>query len=33
VGGAIDLPSGPGMGIPVNEAKIRQYTVETVKMG
>src|SRR5712675_3628275 len=33
VDGAIDLPSGPGMGIPVDEAKIRQYTVETVKMG
>ncbi len=33
VGGAIDLPSGPGMGIPVDEAKIRQYTVETVNMG
>ncbi len=33
VDGAIDLPSGPGMGIPVDEAKIRQYTVETVKIG
>jgi muconate cycloisomerase len=33
VDGAIDLPSGPGMGIPVDEAKICQYTVETVKMG
>src|SRR6266852_3918152 len=33
VGGAIDLPSGPGMGIPVDEAKIRHYTVETVKTG
>ncbi len=33
VDGAIDLPSGPGMGIPVDEAKIRQYTVETVNMG
>ncbi len=33
VDGAIDLPSGPGMGIAVDEAKIRQYTVETVKMG
>ena len=33
VDGAIDLPSGPGMGIPVDEAKIRQYTVESVKMG
>jgi muconate cycloisomerase len=33
VDGAIDLPSGPGMGIPVDEAKIRQYTIETVKMG
>jgi muconate cycloisomerase len=32
VDGAIDLPSGPGMGIPVDEAKIRRYTVETVKM-
>src|SRR5215510_5642035 len=27
VDGAIDLPSGPGMGIPVDEAKIRHYTV------
>ena len=33
VDGAIDLPSGPGMGIPVDEAKIRHYTVETVKTG
>jgi muconate cycloisomerase len=33
VDGAIDLPSGPGMGIPVDEAKIRRYTVETVKAG
>ncbi len=33
VDGAIDLPSGPGMGIAVDEAKIRRYTVETVKMG
>ncbi len=33
VDGAIDLPTGPGMGIPVDEAKIRHYTVETVKTG
>jgi muconate cycloisomerase len=33
VDGAIDLPSGIGMGIPVDEAKIRRYTVETVKIG
>jgi muconate cycloisomerase len=33
VDGAIDLPSGAGMGIPVDEAKIRRYTVETVKTG
>jgi muconate cycloisomerase len=33
VDGAIDLPSGPGMGIPVDEAKIRHYTVEIVKTG
>src|SRR6266478_5556476 len=33
IDGAIDLPSGPGMGIPVDEVKIRQYTVETVKIG
>src|SRR5215471_14502937 len=31
VDGAIDLPSGPGMGIPVDEAKIHRYAVETVK--
>jgi len=33
VDGAIDLPSGPGMGIAVDEAKIRRYMVETVKIG
>jgi len=33
VDGAIDLPSGPGMGIPVDEAKIHRYAVETVKIG
>jgi muconate cycloisomerase len=33
VDGAIDLPSGPGMGIAIDEAKIRRYTVETVMMG
>jgi muconate cycloisomerase len=33
VDGAIDLPAGPGMGIPVDEAKIRRYTVDTVKLG
>jgi muconate cycloisomerase len=33
VDGAIDLPSGAGMGIPVDEAKIRRYTVEAVKTG
>jgi muconate cycloisomerase len=30
VDGAIDLPSGVGMGIPADEEKIRHYTVETV---
>ncbi len=29
--GAIDLPTAPGMGIPVDEAKIARYTVETAK--
>ncbi len=33
VDGAIDLPSGVGMGIPVDEAKIRRYTVETARIG
>jgi muconate cycloisomerase len=33
VDGAIDLPSGPGMGIAIDEGKVRRYTVETVKMG
>jgi muconate cycloisomerase len=33
VDGAIDLPSGVGMGIPVDEAKIRHYTVETARIG
>jgi muconate cycloisomerase len=33
VDGAIDLPSGIGMGIPVDEAKIKHYTIETVKIG
>jgi muconate cycloisomerase len=31
--GAIDLPSGAGMGIAVDEAKIHRYTVEIVKTG
>jgi len=31
--GAIDLPAGVGMGIPVDEAKIRRYTVEIAKSG
>ena len=33
VDGAIDLPSGVGMGIPADEAKIHHYTIETVKVG
>ncbi len=33
VDGAIDLPSGVGMGIPADEAKIDHYTIETVKIG
>jgi muconate cycloisomerase len=33
VDGAIDLPSGVGMGIPADEAKIHHYTIETVKIG
>jgi muconate cycloisomerase len=33
VGGAIDLPTGVGMGIPVDDAKILRYTVETAKIG
>jgi muconate cycloisomerase len=33
VDGAIDLPSGVGMGIAADEAKIHHYTVETVKIG
>jgi len=31
--GAIDLPAGVGMGIPVDEAKIRRYTIEVAKAG
>lgn len=31
--GAIELPSGVGMGIPVDQGKIRRYTVETAKVG
>jgi hypothetical protein len=27
VEGAIELPAGPGMGIPADEAKIRRYRV------
>jgi muconate cycloisomerase len=33
VDGAIDLPSGVGMGIPADEEKIDRYTIETVKIG
>jgi hypothetical protein len=33
VDGALDLPSGVGMGIPADEAKIHHYTIETVKIG
>jgi muconate cycloisomerase len=33
VDGAIDLPSGVGMGIPADETKIHHYTIETVKIG
>jgi len=33
VDGAIDLPAGAGMGIAVDEEKIRRYTVEAVKIG
>ncbi len=33
VDGAIDLPTGVGMGIPVDEAKISRYTVDVVKVG
>src|SRR5215475_1115434 len=33
VDGAIDLPAGAGMGIPVDEEKIRRYTVEAVNIG
>jgi muconate cycloisomerase len=32
VDGAIELPSGVGMGIAADEEKIRHYTVETVKV-
>jgi muconate cycloisomerase len=31
--GAIELPQGVGMGIAVDETKIRRYTVETAKAG
>jgi len=27
--GAVDLPNGAGMGIAVDEAKVRRYAVET----
>jgi muconate cycloisomerase len=33
VDGAIELPHGAGMGIAVDEAKVRRYLVETVKAG
>src|SRR5215475_6671432 len=33
VDGAIDLPAGVGMGIAVDEEKIRRYTVEAVNIG
>ncbi|HLK83496.1 MAG TPA: enolase C-terminal domain-like protein [Xanthobacteraceae bacterium] len=33
VDGAIELPSGVGMGIAADEEKIRHYTIETVKIG
>jgi muconate cycloisomerase len=33
VDGAIDLPTGSGMGIAADEAKIRRYTVGTAPTG